>query len=85
MTMTHEIGRLALGTVALRAERLDLALPVLDAWRAADGRLIDTAAVYGHGERERAIGVWLRARGTRDQVVLSPRVPTPTNGTGRAG
>jgi len=43
---------------------------VLDAWVAGGGRLIDTAASYGAGESERVIGAWLRARGTRDHVVL---------------
>jgi aryl-alcohol dehydrogenase-like predicted oxidoreductase len=62
--------RLGLGTVNLRPDRLDLAFPILDAWLAAGGRLIDTAAVYGHGGSELAIGAWLRARGTRDAVQL---------------
>ncbi|HEX6869328.1 MAG TPA: aldo/keto reductase, partial [Candidatus Limnocylindrales bacterium] len=36
----------------------------------AGGRLIDTAAVYGHGGSESAIGAWLRSRGSRGDVVL---------------
>jgi aryl-alcohol dehydrogenase-like predicted oxidoreductase len=62
--------RLGLGTVNLRSDRLDIAFPILDAWLAAGGRLIDTAAVYGLGASERAIGAWLRARGNRDAVRL---------------
>ena len=70
MAPTHAIGGLALGTAGFRDERLDDSLAVLDAWRAGGGRLIDTARNYGHGQAERAIGTWLRTRGTRDEVVL---------------
>ena len=64
MTSLDQIGGLALGTVALRAGQQDVASAVLDAWRTAGGRLIDTAAVYGHGGSESAIGAWLRSRGS---------------------
>lgn len=62
--------RLGLGTAAFRPGRRDAALHILDDWAALGGRLIDTAAVYGGGESERAIGEWLRASGHRRDVVL---------------
>ncbi len=45
----------------------------------------DTADSYGGGRSEEMIGRWLRARGTRDQVVLSTKVfnrmgPGPNDG-----
>lgn len=69
---TDALERLGLGTAGLGTDRPDVAFGILDAWRAAGGRLIDTAAVYGvrAGDSERAIGAWLRARGARDEVVL---------------
>jgi aryl-alcohol dehydrogenase-like predicted oxidoreductase len=70
MTTTHDIGGLALGTGRFRTAAGDAALAVLDAWRTAGGRLIDTASVYGHGQSETVIGGWLRTRGARDDVVL---------------
>ena len=69
-TPTATVDQFGLGTVSLRSERPKVAFAILDAWRAAGGRLIDTAAVYGAGESERAIGAWLRARDVRDEVVL---------------
>jgi len=42
---THQIGRLGFGTAQLAAGPRDDALAVLDAWRAAGGRLVDAAAV----------------------------------------
>ena len=71
------LDQLGLGTNLLSTERADLAFGVLDAWRAAGGRLIDTAASYGAGASERVIGDWLRARGTRDSVVLLTKAGHP--------
>jgi aryl-alcohol dehydrogenase-like predicted oxidoreductase len=70
MPTPHPVGRLGFGTANLRASRVDDAFAILDEWRAAGGRLIDTAQNYGGGASERAIGAWLRARGTRDEIVL---------------
>jgi aryl-alcohol dehydrogenase-like predicted oxidoreductase len=43
---------------------------VLDAYRAAGGRLLDLALVYGDGASERIVGEWLHARGCRQEMVL---------------
>jgi aryl-alcohol dehydrogenase-like predicted oxidoreductase len=61
----------------VHARGLDVAFDVLDAWVAAGGRWIDTAASYGAGESERAIGAWLRAREARDAVVLLTKAGHP--------
>lgn len=53
---------------------------VLDAYAEAGGDFIDTADRYGrsaagdHGESEKIIGRWLRARGNRDQMVIATKV-----------
>lgn len=62
--------RLGLGTAAFRLGRRRAALAILDEWAVLGGSLIDTAAVYGGGESERVIGEWLRAAGSRREVVL---------------
>lgn len=61
---------IGLGTASFRADRADAALRVLDAYVGMGGTLIDTAAIYGHGESEQVIGAWLRGSGARDQVTL---------------
>ncbi|MBB2947609.1 aryl-alcohol dehydrogenase-like predicted oxidoreductase [Actinoplanes lutulentus] len=54
---------------------------VLDAYLAAGGNFLDTADGYSAwvpgnsgGESETIIGAWLKARGTRDQVVIGTKV-----------
>lgn len=54
---------------------------VLDAFVAGDGDFIDTADVYsawapGHqgGESETILGKWMKARGTRQQVIVATKV-----------
>ncbi len=56
---------------------------VLDAFTAAGGSFIDTADGYsawapgnGGGESETIIGHWLKARGSRDDVVIASKVAT---------
>ncbi len=57
------------------------AFPILDAFVAGGGRMIDTADSYSHwvpgnqgGESESIIGAWLVARGRRDDVLLATKV-----------
>jgi aryl-alcohol dehydrogenase-like predicted oxidoreductase len=49
-------------------------IEVLDAYTAAGGNFIDTADTYGGGESEAIIGRWLKARGTRDSMVIATKV-----------
>jgi aryl-alcohol dehydrogenase-like predicted oxidoreductase len=49
-------------------------IEVLDAYSAAGGNFIDTADTYGGGESEAIIGRWLKARGTRDSLVIATKV-----------
>ena len=74
------LGQLGLGAANLHVRGLEVAFDVLDAWVAAGGRLIDTAASYGAGESERALGAWLRERDTRDALVLLTKAGHPDPG-----
>lgn len=47
---------------------------VLDGYLAAGGNFIDTADTYGGGQSEAIIGRWLKARGTRDSMVIATKV-----------
>ena len=64
------VSRLVLGSVTFSPERLDLVTSLLDAFVAAGGTTIDTARGYGKGGSEQAIGMWLRHRDRRDDVVI---------------
>jgi 1-deoxyxylulose-5-phosphate synthase len=64
------VSRLVLGASAFSPDRMALARGMLDAFVAAGGTTVDTAHVYGDGASERALGVWLRERGRRDDVVI---------------
>lgn len=64
---------------------------VLDAYVAGGGSLIDTADGYSAwapgnkgGESETIIGSWLRARGSRDDVVIATKVSTKPDRAGLA-
>jgi len=63
-------SQLALGTMDFSPERMDQASSILDAFLELGGNTIDTAHGYGGGRSERAIGEWLRQRGTRERVVI---------------
>ncbi len=59
----------------------DTSFAVLDAYAAAGGNFIDTAAGYSAwvpgnqgGESETIIGEWLRARGNRDDMVVATKI-----------
>ena len=59
----------------------DASFAVLDAYAAAGGNFIDTAAGYSAwvpgnkgGESETIIGEWLSARGNRDQMVIATKI-----------
>jgi aryl-alcohol dehydrogenase-like predicted oxidoreductase len=59
----------------------DASFAVLDAYTAAGGNFIDTAAGYSAwvpgnkgGESETIIGEWLAARGNRDQMVIATKI-----------
>lgn len=60
--------RLCLGTAFYQAENKEQWFPLLDAFSAHGGRLIDTAHHYGTSEQ--VIGAWLRDRQPEDPPVI---------------
>ncbi len=64
------LSPIGLGTVGFRLARADAAARILDAYVELGGTLIDTAAIYSHGESEQVIGSWLRGSRARDSVTL---------------
>lgn len=75
---------IGLGTVSFWLNSRATSFEVLDAWLAAGGTLIDTAAVYNSGESELVIGEWLRLRDARDRVVLLTKGVCPDLTTWRS-
>lgn len=76
------LGTADMGTKISREESFRL----LDAFAAAGGNFIDTAAVYSDwvpGERsrvEKLLGEWLRTRGRRDRIILATKGVHPPLG-----
>jgi len=68
--LSRKLSRLVLGSMVFSREALDLTFTLLDAWRAMGGNIVDTAHIYGGGESERALGLWLEARGCREEMVI---------------
>lgn len=63
------ISRVVLGTSGMR--EYETAAPLLDAFVAAGGTALDTAAVYGgEGRCERTIGRWIARRGGTKGLIL---------------
>lgn len=56
------------------------AFPLLDAFAAAGGSLVDTAHCYGAGASERCLGRWLAARGCRERILVSSKGAHPQDG-----
>lgn len=74
------VSRLVFGMGRFSREWFDRAGDLLDAYVAAGGNAIDTAAVYGDGESERTLGVWLRRRGRRDDLFIVGKGAHPLRG-----
>ncbi|RME51028.1 MAG: aldo/keto reductase [Caldilineae bacterium] len=64
------VSRLVQGSVMLRTDRLEESFALLDAVFAAGCTTFDTAHIYGGGETDRTLGLWMEARGNREQVVI---------------
>jgi 1-deoxyxylulose-5-phosphate synthase len=78
----QQLGRsvscLGIGSLYFGAASLDDTARLLDRFQAAGGNLVDTAEVYAGGHSERAIGDYLRQRGTRaDWVILTKACGSP--------
>lgn len=68
--LDRTVSRLGMGSMIFSPDCRDLVFELLDHFQARGGNLIDTAQVYGGGQSERAIGLYLAERGNRDRWVI---------------
>ncbi len=66
--LRNPVSQLILGTDYYKPEILEQIVPLIDEFVALGGNTIDTARVYGGGQSEKAIGMWLQGRKDRDQL-----------------
>lgn len=87
------VSVIGLGTMIMAPDKKELSFSILDAFAEAGGTLIDTAEIYGdpedYGYAERTVGMWLKERGNREQMVLMskgciPDTCVPLHGKGLA-
>ncbi|MFZ1412121.1 MAG: aldo/keto reductase [Micropruina sp.] len=91
MTMTYgripgiakPIARLVQGTVMLTSKDLKGSFALLDSVFEQGGTTFDTAEVYGDGDCERTLGLWLHERRLRDEVVIIGKGAHPHAGRPR--
>lgn len=77
--LRRDVSRLGIGSLKFNTESQGETANLLDACQRAGGNLIDTAEIYGRGKSERAIGNYLKIRGTRAQwVVLTKACVEPS-------
>lgn len=69
--LDRELSRLVLGTMVLSTGELEAGAAVLEEYVRLGGNVLDTARVYGDGESERALGLWLERRSDlRERLVV---------------
>ena len=64
------LARVIQGTIMLSRDRLEEGFELLDGVFEQGGTTFDTAHGYGGGDADRVLGLWMEARGNRDQVVI---------------
>jgi aryl-alcohol dehydrogenase-like predicted oxidoreductase len=64
------VSRLILGSSPYSTRDMAQTCAALDQFVTLGGNAVDTAHVYGGGDAERAVGMWLRARDKRGQVIV---------------
>jgi aryl-alcohol dehydrogenase-like predicted oxidoreductase len=84
-------NRIVLGTAKLGLEGRESAFEMLDAYVEMGGIHIDTAHIYSdwipgeRGRSETALGEWLKARGNRDQLIITTKGAHPPRDNITAG
>jgi aryl-alcohol dehydrogenase-like predicted oxidoreductase len=76
----QEISQLILGTMMYSPASYDHSTEMLDTFFEAGGNTLDTAHIYGGGNSERLIGLWMKERGNRDKVFLIDKGGHPYGG-----
>lgn len=68
--VSFPVSRLLQGATMVGAADLDATFALLDGVLEAGGNAFDTAHVYGGGDCERALGMWVNDRGVRERVMI---------------
>ena len=68
--VNKNISRLVQGCIMLHRNKLDESYALLDAAFAAGITAYDSAHLYAGGEVDRVLGLWMKARGNREDVVI---------------
>ncbi len=77
------VSRLVLGTMIINANEQPRSSELLDAAFELGCTTFDTAHVYGGGNSERGLGVWMRERGNREKVVILSKGAIPNGDRNR--
>lgn len=63
-------SQLVIGTSGFSPQRKTDVFALLDAYVEHGGNTIDTAHLYGHGNSELTVGMWMKSRGKRSELVI---------------
>lgn len=64
-------SQIVLGTSFFRPEIKNLVFEIMDTYLENGGNVLDTSRVYGVGQSERAVAMWLKARNRKDVMIIS--------------
>lgn len=76
----QEISQLILGTMMYSPGDYDHSTKMLDTFFETGGNTLDTAHIYGGGNSEKLIGLWMKERGNREDVYLIDKGGHPQGG-----
>lgn len=76
----QEISQLILGTMMYSPAQYEHSTKMLDTFFEAGGNTLDTAHIYGGGNSEKLIGLWMKERGNREEVFLIDKGGHPQGG-----
>jgi len=78
-----EISRLVLGCMVFSPDAVESSYAMLDKFFATGGNVLDTANLYGGGDSERLLGMWMKKRKNRSEVFLVDKAGHPTGAVPR--
>lgn len=76
----QEVSRLILGTMMYSPAQYEHSTKMLDSFFEAGGNALDTAHIYGGGNSQKLIGLWMKERGNREEVFLIDKGGHPQGG-----
>jgi len=64
------ISRIVLGSVPFHSDDIKNTFELMDCYLKEGGNCVDLSHVYGMGDCQRALGIYMKDRGNRDKIVL---------------